>query len=151
MLKKILSITGKPGLFRIISHSPKNVIVEDIESKKRFPISARDKVVSLGDIAMYTNSDDKPLGEILDLVYETKKGEKIDIKELVDNKGLKAEFETILPDFDQDRVYNKDIKKLFTWYNLLLEAGYNKFSDEENDENKSNEEKPEEKKSENAE
>lgn len=107
------------------------LLVEDLISKKRFPVSARDKVVSLGDIAMYTMGEDKPLAEILDLVYENMKGEKIDVKALQAGNGLKDKFGEILEDYDRDRVYPTDIKKLFTWYNILLDAGFTKFVAEE--------------------
>ena len=130
MLNKILAITGKPGLFKIISHSSKNLIVEDIISKKRFPVSLRDKVVGLGDIAMYTTSEDKPLGEILDLVYTNEKGQLIDVKQLIADKELRDKFREILPDFDEDRVKDSDIKKLFTWYNILVNDGMTKFTEE---------------------
>nr|MDE6247458.1 DUF5606 domain-containing protein [Muribaculaceae bacterium] len=93
MLRTVLSITGKPGLFKIVSQGNRMLVVEDLISKKRMPIHARDKVVSLGDIAMYTEGDDKPLHEILDLVYENMNGEKIDVKALsADNDNLRAKF-----------------------------------------------------------
>ena len=136
MLKKILSITGKPGLYKIISHNAKNLIVEEVGTGKRMPLSSRDRVVSLGDIAIYTNSEDKPLGEVLDLVYDYKKGGEIDIKALVANKGLKEEFSKMLPDFDEDRVRDSDIKKLFSWYNLLTKNGFDKFTEPEEEEGK---------------
>lgn len=130
MLREIISITGKPGLFRIISHSQNRLIVEDLQSKKRFPVSGRDKIVSLGDIAMYTEGDDKPLGEILDLLYAAQEGKPVAVKEL-DNAGLAALFESVLPDYDKDRVYPSDIRKLFSWYNQLIAAGITEFKDEE--------------------
>ena len=131
MLRQILSITGKPGLFKIVSHGNRTLIVEDLESGKRFPAMQRDKIVSLGDIAMYTESGDKPLGEILDMVYAAEKGGVMDVKALVKEGKLRAKFEEIVPDFDKDRVYDNDIKKLFTWYNILVGAGISKFADEE--------------------
>ncbi len=140
MLREILAITGKPGLFKIISQGNKVLLVEDLKTKKRFPAHARDKVVSLGDIAMYTDSGDKPLGEILDLVYAHNEGKPIDVKKLVADGGLREEFEAVIPDFDKERVYNNDIKKLFTWYNILIEEGYTKFTEEE--EKKDEEEAP---------
>lgn len=140
MLREILAITGKPGLFKIISQGNKVLLVEDLKTKKRFPAHARDKVVSLGDIAMYTDSGDKPLGEILDLVYAHNEGKPIDVKKLVADGGLREEFEAVIPDFDKERVYNNDIKKLFTWYNILIEEGYTKFTEEE--EKKDGEEAP---------
>ena len=129
MLREILAITGKPGLFRIVSQGNKMLLVEELKSKKRFPAHSRDKVVSLGDIAMYTDSGDKPLGEILDLVYAHNEGKAIDVKQLVADGKLRHEFEAIIPDFDKDRVYDNDIKKLFTWYYILLESGMTKFTD----------------------
>ncbi|MDE6812195.1 MAG: DUF5606 domain-containing protein [Muribaculaceae bacterium] len=144
MLRTILAITGKPGLFKIISHGNRMLVVEELKTGKRTPVHARDKVVSLGDIAMYTEGDDKPLGEILDLVYAHQNGEKIDVKSM-DNDGLRSKFGEILVDYDRDRVYPSDIKKLFSWYNILLDAGYTKFTEdpaakEDNDETADKEE-----------
>lgn len=130
MLKQILAITGKPGLFKIISQGNRMLLVEDLKSKKRLPVHSRDKVVSLGDIAMYTDQGDKPLGEILDLVYARNDGKVIDIKTLMAEGKLRDEFAEVLPDFDRERVYDNDIKKLFTWYNLLTEEGYTKFTED---------------------
>lgn len=143
MLRTILSITGKPGLFKIVSQGNRMLLVEDLVSKKRMPVHARDKVVSLGDIAMYTEGEDKPLSEILDLVYANMNGERIDVKSY-DNDGLREKFAEILPDFDRDRVYPSDIKKLFTWYNLLTSAGFTKFTEEKNVDESSAEEAVEE-------
>ena len=131
MLKEILAITGKPGLFKIVSSNGKTLIVEELVSGKRFPVSPRDRVVSLGDIAMYTVEDDKPLGEILETIYAKEGGKKVDVKEIVEGEGLKARFETYVPDFDKDRVHDSDIKKLFSWYNLLVDKGFTKFTEEE--------------------
>ena len=130
MLRTILSITGKPGLFKIVSHANRMLLVEDLLTKKRTPVHSRDKVVSLGDISMYTMGDDKPLDEILDLVYAHENGAKIDVKSL-STDDLRERFGEILPDFDRERVYPSDIKKLFTWYNTLLEAGFTKFTSDE--------------------
>ncbi|MDE6342026.1 MAG: DUF5606 domain-containing protein [Muribaculaceae bacterium] len=129
MLKEILSITGKPGLYKILTPGKRTLLVEDLKSKKRFPLGARDRVVCLGDIAMYTTGEDLPLGEILDRVYEVEQGKPIDIKAL-DTDGLREEFAKAVEDFDRDRVYPSDIKKLFTWYNLLISEGYSKFKEE---------------------
>lgn len=134
MLREIISITGKPGLFKMIGHGNRRIIVEDIATGKRFPALERDKIISLADIAMYTQGEDKPLNEILDLVYAKHEGKEIDIKALVEKGKLKEAFGEILPDFDADRVHDSDIKKLFSWYNLLLKAGYTKFTKEAEDE-----------------
>lgn len=130
MLKEILSITGKPGLYRIITPGKRTLLVEDLVSKKRFPLGARDRVVCLGDIAMYTVGEDLPLDKILDRVYAVENGERIDVKAM-DNDLLRAEFAKAVEDFDRDRVYASDIKKLFNWYNLLISEGYTKFTEEE--------------------
>lgn len=134
MLREILAITGKPGLFRIVSQGNRMLLVEELKTKKRFPAHSRDKVVSLGDIAMYTDSGDKPLGEILDLVYAHNDGKEIDVKKLIAEGKLREEFEAVVPDFDKERVYDNDIKKLFTWYNILLESGMTKFTEEKEEE-----------------
>ena len=144
MLREILAITGKPGLFKIVSHNGKTLIVEELATGKRFPVSPRDRVVSLGDIAMYTEEDDKPLGEILDLIYEKENGKEIDVKGLSKDGKLKEQFELYLPDFDKDRVHDSDIKKLFSWYNLLVANGFTKFTEEET-EDAGKEKEPEEK------
>lgn len=131
MLREILSISGKSGLFKIISHGKKLIIVEDLTTKKRFPAMSRDKIISLGDISMYTDSGDKPLGEILEKTYAKFDGKEIDVKKLAAEGKLKETFGEIIEDFDRDRVYDSDVKKLFTWYNILTGAGITKFVEEE--------------------
>lgn len=129
-----MAITGKPGLFKIVSQGNRMLLVEEMKTKKRFPAHSRDKVVSLGDIAMYTDSGDKPLGEILDLVYARNEGKAIDVKKLMAEGKLRDEFEAVIADFDKERVYDNDIKKLFTWYNILVEEGFTKFTEEKAEE-----------------
>ena len=140
MLREIISITGKPGLYKLVSQGKHNLIVEEIGSGRRFPATARDKVVSLGDIAMYTESGDTPLGEILDKVYAHEEGKPVDVKALSLKAGaLKDKFAEIVEDFDRVRVHDGDIKKLFSWYNLLIANGFDKFTKDEEkaaDENK---------------
>lgn len=130
MLKKIISVTGKPGLFRLLSQGKGTIIVEELGSGRRFPVHAREKVVSLGDIAMYTESGDTPLGEILDKVYAHNEGKPVDVKALSDAKALKEEFGKVVADFDRDRVHDSDVKKLFQWYNILIANGFDKFAGE---------------------
>lgn len=134
MLRKILAIAGKPGLFEIISQGKNMILVEDLITKKRLPAHSRDKLMSLGDIAMYTDNGDLPLGEILDKVYAKMEGKEADIKKLTSEKGFKTLFGEIIPDYDKDRVYDSDIKKLFQWYNILIAAGFTKFAEEETEE-----------------
>ena len=135
MLRKIISITGKPGLFKLLSQGKQNLIVEELSTGRRFPATARDKVVSLGDIAMYTESGDTPLGEILDKVYAFEQGKPMDVKALASKQGaLKDKFAEIVEDFDRVRVHDGDIKKLFSWYNILLDNGFTKFAEEKAEE-----------------
>lgn len=133
MLKEILSITGKPGLYKILSSGKRTLVVEDMVSKKRFPLGQRDRVVCLGDIAMYTTGEDLPLGEILDRVYAVEEGKPVDVKSM-DNDALREEFAKAVEDFDRERVYPTDIKKLFNWYNLLIGQGITKFAEEKPEE-----------------
>ncbi len=127
MLKTILSITGKPGLFKIITNGKNMLLVEDIISHKRFPAHSRDKIVSLGDISMYTEGEDVPLPEIFENARKLYDGKPVDVKALQADGNLRDEFARVLPDFDRDRVYDGDIRKFFSWYNLLLQAGITEF------------------------
>lgn len=138
-LREIISISGRPGLFRIVSQGNRALIVENLTDKKRLPTGMRDKVISLGDIAMYTMEEDLPLGEILDRLYAHMEGKKIEVKELVKENKLGDLFGEVIANYDRDRVYPSDIKKLFTWYNILLDAGYTKFTPEEEIEEKNEE------------
>ena len=127
-LREIISITGRPGLYKLVSQGNAMLLVENLTDKKRMPVGQRDKIVSLGDIAMYTEGDDLPLGEILDRVYARYDGNQIDVKAAVKAGTLRDLFAEIVENYDRDRVYPTDIKKLFTWYNILVGAGYDKFT-----------------------
>ena len=146
MLKDILSITGKPGLYKLVNRGNNMLIVESLLDGKRMPTYARDKIVSLGEISMYTMGEDIPLAEVL-----TKLGEKEGLKvasvdpKKADNDQLRDFFGEVLPDFDRDRVYPSDIRKLIQWYNILIQAGVTDFSiDEEGEEVATIEEKKQE-------
>lgn len=126
MLKKIISITGKPGLQKILSQGRGTLIVEDVETKRRFPVHSRDQVVSLGDISMYTESGDTPLGEIMQMLYDKTGGKPID-GDSMNSEQLHQSFGDVVTDYDRLRVRDRDIKKLYKWYNLLLTDGFTKF------------------------
>ena len=126
MLKKIISITGKPGLQKILSQGRGTLIVEDVETKRRFPVHSRDQVVSLGDISMYTESGDTPLGEIMQMPYEKTGGKPID-GDSMNSEQLHQSFGEVVTDYDRLRVRDRDIKKLYKWYNILLADGFTKF------------------------
>ena len=117
-LKDLLSISGQSGLFRFVSQGRNGVIVENIESKKRMNAPATLKMSSLEDIAIYTEDEEIPLSKVYDSIAEKEKGgQAIDHKS--DNEKLKAYMAEILPEYDRDRVYVSDIKKLINWYNVL--------------------------------
>lgn len=127
MIKRILSVSGKPGLFKLVSQGKNMLIVEALATGKRMPVYARDKVISLGDISIYTTEGDEPLAEVMQKVADKNEAKTVDVKAFASDAALRDYFETILPAFDKDRVYTTDIKKLFSWYNLLIEAGITQF------------------------
>lgn len=132
MLKNILAITGKPGLYKLVSRGSNMLIVESLVDGKRMPTYARDKIVALSDVSMFTNADDVPLSEVL-----TNAGKKEGLKAVAmepkkaSNAELQAWFDEVLPDWDRDRVYPSDIRKLIQWYNILINAGITDFTVEE--------------------
>ena len=130
MLQTVLAIAGKPGLYELVSRGSKNLIVESLDAtRRRMPIFGSDKVISLADIAMYTDNDGEvPLPEVLQRVADKEDAKEVtfDYKK-ASVEDLQAYFAEILPDFDRDRVYPTDIKKLITWYNLLVNAGITTF------------------------
>lgn len=129
----ILSVSGKPGLYKLVSSSKMNLIVEALdETHRRLPIFASDRVTSLSDIAMYTMAEDVPLMNILDSVLRKEDGKvcSFDYKKCGKDE-LHAYFAEILPDYDRDRVHDSDIKKLLQWYNILVSNGVTNFVDPE--------------------
>lgn len=131
MLKTILSISGKPGLYKLVSQAKNMLIVESLQTGKRLPAYAHEKIISLGDIAIFTDEDDVPLGEVLESIKKKENGGKVslDIKK-ADSETLRAYLADVLPNFDRERVYVTDIKKLISWYNLLVETGNTDFVEE---------------------
>lgn len=131
MLKKIVSISGKPGLYKVISQGKNMLIVESLVDKKRMPAHSKDKVVSLADVSMFTDNGDKPLSEILESLKTKENGAIASIDAKADAQSLRTYFGEIVPDFDRDRVYPTDIKKLIQWYNLLIETENTDFASKE--------------------
>lgn len=121
MLKTILSISGKSGLYKLVSQGKNMLIVESLTDKKRMPAYGTDKMISLGDIAMYTDEDDVPLQEVFLSIKKKENGQPIalDIKTATPDE-LRQYMGEVLPNFDRDRVHLSDIKKLIAWYNLLV-------------------------------
>ena len=131
MLKTILSISGRPGLFRLVSHGKNMLIAESLADKRKVPAYANDKVISLGDIAIYTNDGETPLPQVLDNIKKKENGEKASISTSAGSDELRAYMAEILPDFDRDRVYPNDIRKMISWYNILVASGLTDFLPEE--------------------
>lgn len=129
MLKKILSIAGKSGLYKLVSYGKSMLIVENLETGKRTPAYARDKIVSLGDISIYTLEEDKPLGEVLQALLDKQEGKAVDADVAKDNDALVSLMAQVLPNYDPDRVHLSDIKKLVQWYNLLVATGNTEFKE----------------------
>lgn len=139
MLRTILTISGKPGLFKLIGPGRQSVIVETIDSvKKRFNVNRTDQVVALDNISVYTNTEEFPLRKVFASIQEKYSGKKVDIvPSKASSDELYSFFETVLPDFDHDRVYPSHVKKIIQWYNLLIENELTDFSDpSENSEDK---------------
>ncbi len=131
MLRTILSISGKPGLYKLISRGKNMLIVEALDaSKKRQPVHGTDKVISLGDIAMYTDEEEVPLRQVFANIKAKEEGKPATIDP---KKATVAELHEymaeVLPNYDRDRVYNNDIKKLISWYNILINNGVNDFEE----------------------
>lgn len=131
MLKGIIAITGKPGLYHLVSRGRNTLIVENIATGKRMPTYPHEKVVSLADITMYTDEGDMPLGEVLEAIKEYTGCKPVDVKALANDQAFRELFGKILPTYDKERVYTTDIKKLFSWYNQLVAADVTDFKDEE--------------------
>jgi hypothetical protein len=126
-LKEILSVSGKPGLFKTIAQTKTGVIIESLIDGKRIQAFASDKISSLGEISIFTTNEDMPLREVFRIIGE-KNGDQPAPDAKADNKTLKAFFETVIPDYDRERVYTSHIRKLVQWYNLLLANGITDFS-----------------------
>jgi hypothetical protein len=138
-LKKIMSISGYPGIFQLVSQGKNSVIVESLLDKKRMPAFSSHKISTLEDIAVFTETRDVPLKEVLKNIYDKESGKEcIDTKS--DTEKLKAYFGEILPDYDKNRVYVSDIKKILSWYNILQKNNLLDFTEkpEETEENKEN-------------
>jgi len=131
MLQTILSISGRPGLYKLVSRGKGSLIVEALdETHRRQPAFATDRVTSLADIAMYTEADDVPLRDVLNNLKTLEKGERcsLDYKK-AKTADLQEYFAKVLPQFDRDRVHASDIKKLLQWYNILIDAGITDFDE----------------------
>ena len=129
MLKTILSITGKPGLYRLVSHAKNMLIVESLADKRKVPAYAKDKVISLGYIAMYTSDEVVPLHEVFTNMKNKEEGKPVAISPTkASSEELRSYLAEVLPNYDRERVYPSDIRKLIAWYNILINAGITEFT-----------------------
>ena len=128
-LKGIIAISGQPGLYKIVAQSKNGIIVEHLSDQKRTHIQASTRVSNLSEISMFTTTEDKPIESIMGTMFEKTNG-----GPAIDAKGSDAEittyFETILPDYDKERVYISNIRKLIQWYNTLHATGQLKLKSE---------------------
>lgn len=117
-LKDFISVAGKSGLHTIVGKSKNNVIVESLKDKKRFPIFNTNKISALSDISIYTYDEEILLSELFDRIQKKYKKDAA-VSHLESAEELKKVFEELVPNYDQEQVYNSDIKKVFQWYNIL--------------------------------
>jgi hypothetical protein len=129
MLETILAISGKPGLYRLVNRGNRSLIVETLDAqKKRMPAFGTDKIISLADIAMYTDEEEVPLRQVLKNIYEMEGGKATAIDYRKATTAELADFMAkALPNYDRDHVYPSDMKKLVQWYNILIENGVTDF------------------------
>lgn len=136
MQQTILAISGKPGLYKLVSRGKNSLIVECLDAThRRIPAFANDRITSLSDIAMFTDTDDVALTKVLDSMktLESSKPASIDHKKASGDE-LREYFAKVLPNFDRDRVHVSDIKKLIQWYNILVANGITDFDEEKSEE-----------------
>lgn len=132
MQQTILAIAGKPGLFKLVSRGKNNLIVEALDqTHRRQPAFSSERITSLADIAMFTETDDIPLMDVLENLKTLEEGKKASVDpKKASSKELQDYFTKVLPEWDRDRVHVSDIKKLISWYNILIEAGITDFKEE---------------------
>ncbi len=132
-LEKILSISGKPGLYELTAQTRGGFVAKSITEGNKISVNVRHNVSLLSEIAVYTYTEEVPLGTVFQKMYEKEVG-----KPAIDHKASKKELESyfaeVLPDYDVDRVYQSDIKKIIQWYNLLVTNGFTDFSKEDKEE-----------------
>ncbi len=119
-LSKVLSITGKGGLFLLVSKGNNCFIVESLTDKKRFPAFSHDGVANLENISIFTEEEDVTLQSVFQSMYKKENGGKCTVS-MNDNNALKAYFASVLPNYDRERVYVSNIKKVISWYNILVD------------------------------
>ncbi len=141
-LKDILAISGKGGLFKFIAQARNGIVVESLEEKKRHVAPATARVSSLEDIAIFTLKEEVPLADIFFMIHEKSEGNEI-LSHKAPVNELKSYFKELVPDYDEDRVYVSDIKKVFQWYNQLKLHELLEVIDKEEDKEEESADQPE--------
>ena len=127
-LTKIVSISGKPGLYVIKSQAIGRIIVESVAEGKCVPAFARDRMSSLEEISIFSTDEDRPLKEVFKMIHD-KMGDKVDFDfKKASNDELREKFAFVMPDYDEDAVYPSDMKKVFQWYQMLNDKGLKRQS-----------------------
>ena len=129
-LKEILSVSGKKGLYKLISHEKNRIIAESLVDKSRMPIFPASRPSALDNITVFTYEEDLPLEKIFKIIFQATNGNKIQENRLANDAEMKKYMEEILPQYDKTRVHVSDMKKIFYWYNLLQESDLLSFDDE---------------------
>jgi hypothetical protein len=129
-LSKILAITGRPGLYKMLAQTKNGLIVESLQDSKRHTAFSHERISSLEEISIFTTDEDLPLKDVLKKIYDKQNGEKA-ISHKSEAKELKAFFKEAVPNYDEENVYVSDIKKVIQWYNLLQEHNMLEFDEEE--------------------
>jgi hypothetical protein len=131
MLEGILSISGQSGLYKLITQAKNGIIVESFDTQKRMPVYSNAKVSALEDIAIFTSGEEVPLKEVFKKIYTVENKKESSVSKKATNDEIKEYFEDILPEYDKDRVYVSDMKKVLTWYNFLIEKDLLNFDEKE--------------------
>ena len=134
-LTNILVISGKPDLSELVSQTKGGAVVKNLVTGQKYPVLKNDRISSLGEIRMFTETDERPLDEVMQAIFKVLDGKAtaFDPKK-ADSKEMFALLEKVLPDYDRERVHASDVKKLFAWYNVLLAAGKITFDEEQSTE-----------------
>lgn len=132
-LEKILSVAGKPGLYKLITQTRTGFVAESLMDGKRISVGLRSNVSVLSEIAIYTLEEELPLREVFLKIQEKENGSKTSVGHKEDKIKLEEYFFEVLPNYDEDRVYASDIKKIVQWYNILVDKELTDFSQEESE------------------
>ena len=135
-LKEILSVSGKPGLYRLVSKGMNKIVVESLVDKSKMPLFASSRASALNNIAIYTDEDSIPLKDVFKKIFEKENGGKCVDPKSVKDDDLKKYLAEVLPEYDRERVHVSDMKKLFIWYNILHDNNLLVFDEKQDEEEK---------------